>query len=162
MLLALGFFAFARADEGAYKNLVGMAQAAATDRGPDADDAPERAATGTEALKDALTDIRAPRAAATSPALRAPFAAAKADPGPSLVAVPVASKPRLWTRLYSTLVPSWRRPAFRSSSFEAAASTGTVRAPMTPLPALMPPPDSDAVAAGERRGLAELMSVSGQ
>jgi hypothetical protein len=161
-LLALGFFAFARADEGAYKNLVGMAQAAATDRGPDADDAPERAATGTEALKDALTDVRAPRAAAGVPASPAAFAAAKADPAPIFVSVPAAPKPRLWTRLYSTLVPSSRRPAFRSSGFEAAASTWTVRAPMTPLPALMPPPDSDAVAAGERRGLAELMSVSGQ
>lgn len=159
-LLAFGFFAFARADEGAYRNLVGMAQAAATDRGPDADDAPDRAATGTEALKDALTDVRPPRAAAPAPSSPAAFSAPAAGGVPSLVAVPAAPRPRLWTRLYSTLVPSWRRPSRRSSSFDAAASTGAVRAPMTPLPALMPPPDSDAVAAGERRGLAELMSVS--
>jgi hypothetical protein len=147
-LLALGVFAFARADEGAYRNLVGMAQAAATDRGPDAGDAPERAPGGAEALKDAVADVPAPRLPAT-----------KADAAPGAVAAPAAAKSRLWTRLYSTLLPSWRRPASLQSAFEPAVSTGTVRA-MIPLPALMPPPDSEAVTAGERRGLAELMSVS--
>lgn len=151
-LLALGVFAFARADEGAFKNLVGMAQAA-TDRGPDADDAPPNASARMGALKDAVADVPAPRAQASS-------TAPNADAAPGAVAAPAAAKPRLWTRLYATLLPSWRRPLPLSSAFEAAVSTGPVRARMAPRPALMPPPDSEAVTAGERRGLAELMSVS--
>ena len=146
-LLALGGFAFARADEGAYKNLVGMAQAA-PDRGPEADDAPPDASSRMGTLKDAVADVPSPRARADA----APFS--------PLAASPAAAAPRLWTRLYSTLLPSWRLPAPFSSAFEPAVSTGPARTSSTPLPALMPPPDSEAVAAGERRGLAELMSVS--
>jgi hypothetical protein len=151
-LLALGSFAFARADDGAYKNLVGMARAAATDRGPDVDDAPERASSEPDALKDAVADVPAPGSS------EAP--APKPAAAPAAVAAPAAEKPRLWTRLYATLLPSWRRPPSLSTAFDPAVSTGPVRARMTPLPALMPPPDSEAVSAGERRGLAELMSVS--
>ena len=107
-LLALGVCAFARADEGAYKNLVGMAQAAATDRGPDADDAPERAP--------------APNTA---------------DPAPAAVLAPAVSKPRLWTRLYSTLLPAWRSPSSLRGAFEPAVSTIPARALMISLPALL-------------------------
>ena len=159
-LLALGAFAFARADEGAYKNLVGMAQAA-PDRGPEADDAPTDAAAKMGTLKDAVADVPAPRSSAaetpSSPAASAPAEPASA---PAAAFASPSAKPRLWTKLYATLLPSWRRPAPRSSSFEQAASTAPVRVRATPLPALMPPPDSEAVSAGERRGLAELMSVS--
>ncbi len=147
-LLALGAFAFARADEGAYKNLVGMARAAATDRGPDADDA----RCGRDGLTEGVADVPAPRA----PEAPAPNTGA----APAAVSGPAAAKPRLWTRLYATLLPSWRHPSSLASAFDPAVSTGAVRARMTPLPALMPPPDSEAVAAGERRGMAELMSVS--
>jgi hypothetical protein len=156
VLLAFGALAFARADEGAYKSLVGMARTAATDRGPDAEDAAERASTGTDVLKDALADVPAPRARAAAPSRAAP----KADAGAAAPAPPPAAVPRLWTRLYATLLPSWRHPYSLAGAFEPASSTGPVRARMTPLPALMPPPASEAVAAGERRGLAELMSVS--
>ena len=46
-----------------------------------------------------------------------------------------------------------------AAAFEPAVSTAAVRAP-APLPALMPPPDSEAVMAGERRGMAELLSTT--
>ncbi|HEX4046520.1 MAG TPA: hypothetical protein VH309_01725 [Elusimicrobiota bacterium] len=152
-LLALGAFAFARADEGAYKNLVGMARAAATDRGPDPDDAPPRAGT-TDALKDSLTDVPSPRAAAAEP--QPP----EGGSGPGAVAVPAASQPRVWTLLYSTLLPPRRSRASLQAAFDPAVSTASFRAPQAPLPALFPPPVSEAVSAGERRGLAELMSTA--
>ena len=164
-LLAFGSFVLARADEGAYKSLTGMAQAAATDRGPDVEadtDAVPRNKPAVDELKDSVADVpspRAPEANAAAEALPAALSAAKTDAAPGAVLVPAAGKPRLWTRLYATLLPSWRRASSRSS-FEPALSTGTVRVRMTPLPALMPPPDSEAVSAGERRGMAELMSVS--
>ncbi len=153
--------AFARAEDGAYKNLVGMAQAAATDKGPNPDDAPANPSRGTDALKDAIADVPAPAppAAASRPdasgALRP--AAFRLDPAASEDAPP--SRPRLWTRLSATLRPSPRRSTVPPGSFETAVSTGAVRAP-APLAALMPPPDSEAVKAGERRGLAELLSTS--
>lgn len=168
VFLALGFFALARADEGALKSLAGMARAA-PDPGPEADDAPTDAAPRMGTLKDAVADIPAPRAVAdasaaapSSPAPAAP--SSSAPPAPPKKAAPPAAPsaapaPRLWTRLYSTLLPSWR-PATLSSSFETPLSTGPARVRATPLPALMPPPDSEAVRAGERRGMAELMSVS--
>ena len=149
-LLALGVLALARADEGAYQNLVVLARAAATDRGPDPDALAEPK-RGTDALKDPLAD------APLSPASTAKPAAANPET-PSAVPVAAApSRPLLWTRLYATLRPSWRRPAFPAVSSEPAVSTVAVR---TPLPALMPPPDSEAVKAGERRGMAELLSTS--
>jgi hypothetical protein len=162
-LLALGVFSFARADEGAYKNLVGMAQAA-PDRGPEADDAPTDASPKMGTLKDAVADVPSPRARSDAAPFSpfspfSPFAAGSAAPKAGAAASPAAAAPRLWTRLYATLLPSWRRPAPRSSAFETAVSTGPAGG-RTPLAALMPPPDSEAVSAGERRGLAELMSVS--
>ena len=165
-LLALFYStSLAGADEGAYKNLVGMARAAQTERAPDPDDVPERASTGSEALKDALADVPAPRAPSSpkSGAAAIPAAVPAAAPSaaaPPPVAVPASAKPRLWTRLYSTLLPSWRRPPAPRSEFDPLVSTAPFRGSMIPLPALMPPPDSEAVSAGERRGLAELLSVS--
>jgi len=171
-LIALGLFALARADEGAFKSLAGMAQAAPA-AGPEADDAPTDAAPKMGALRDAVADIPSPRAAASSApspaaAAPAPSSAAKPAPAPAAAApAAAASAPRLWTRLYSTLLPSWRPPQLLSSSFEAPLSTGSAAvrsmpppAPRSPLSALMPPPDSEAVTAGERRGMAELMSVT--
>lgn len=157
-LLAFGLFAFARADEGALKSLAGMAQAS-PDAGPEADDAPTDAAPKMGTLKDAVADIPSPRAAAASaPFSAGPAAAAKSAPAPAMT--PAAPTARLWTRLYSTLLPAWRRPVLLSSSFEAPLSTGPAAVRAAPLRALMPPPDSEAVTAGERRGMAELMSVS--
>ena len=159
-LLALGVFALARADEGALKSLAGMAQAA-PDAGPEADDAPTDAAPKMGTLRDAVADVPSPRAAAAAPSAAAPAPAAaapKAAPAPAAPAATPAAK--LLTRLYSTLLPSWHRPVLLSSAFEAPLSTAPAAVRASPLPALMPPPDSEAVSAGERRGMAELMSVS--
>ncbi|MDE2142003.1 MAG: hypothetical protein KGJ84_06285 [Elusimicrobia bacterium] len=118
----------ARADEGAYVSLVGMARSAAHDRGPDAGDAPPRARSE-----------RGDRPAVAAPAVRTP---------------------RVWTRLYAALMPSWRRVPFLTAAagFETASSTAAVRVPMVAAP--VPPPDAEAVRAGERRGLAELLSAA--
>lgn len=134
----------ARADEGAYGSLIGMAQSASEDRGPDAGEAPARDAQMKDALKDVVARAPAPRRAAAAPA---------PAPRDDERGVPAASSqaPRLWTRLYATLLPTWRRAAPSRSALEPAVSTAAVRAPL---------PDWDAVRAGERRGLAELLSAS--
>ncbi|MDE2142095.1 MAG: hypothetical protein KGL74_14795 [Elusimicrobia bacterium] len=118
----------ARADEGAYVSLVGMARSAAHDRGPDAGDAPAHGRPEREA-----------RPAVAAPAVRTP---------------------RVWTRLYAALMPSWGRVPFLANAdgFETASSTSAVRVP--PVAAPVPPPDAEAVRAGERRGLAELLSAA--
>ncbi len=146
MLISGAAWACARADEGAFTSLVGMAQAAKTDRGPDAGPAPDRAAAGAKTAKAEV--FTAPGAAIDDGA-----------PLKDAVAQPPAPKPRLWTRLYATLLPAWRKAPSLSGSFEPAVSTGAVRA-LRPLPAPEPLPDSESVKAGERRGLAELLSVS--
>jgi hypothetical protein len=143
-LLAFAAFAFARADEGAYESLIGMAQAAKTDRGPDAGPAPDPASAGAK-----------PRRAGAVPAAPVDVEAGLKD----AVAQPPAPKPRLLTRLYATLMPSWRRVSSPRDPSEPAVSTGTARV-LLPMSALMPPPDSEAVKAGERRGMAELLSAS--
>jgi hypothetical protein len=157
-LLAVGVMALARADEGAYRNLVGMAQAAASDPGPNPDDAPANPARGTDALRDAIADVPAPLPTpeAKPDAPRSPTP--RSVPGGDAPAAP--SRPRLWARLYATLRPTPRRPSALSDAFELLVSTAAVRAAAAPLPALMPPPDSEAVKAGERRGLAELLSTT--
>lgn len=149
--------AVARADEGAYRSLVGMARAAEAERKPappESEEAaripakPEEAALDgasaaraadaslKDALRDALSDVPAP-------ARRTP------EPAP-------AAGPRPWTRLYSTLVPSWRKMPVLGASFEAPRSTAAASA-LRPLTTVVPL-DSEAVKAGERRGLAELLS----
>lgn len=132
----------ARADEGAYGSLVGAARSAAEDAGPDLGGSP--AADGI--LKDALNSpVRAPRAVRRSAAPRR----AEAE---GAVAQPEAPAPRLWTRLYAALTPSWH--AVPSLAAGPAVSSATVRTsiPGTPLARLA------AANAGERRGLAELIS----
>lgn len=143
--------ALARADEGAYRSLVGMAAAAATDKGPDPEAVPQPAPVPAqpqlrEALKDAVAD---------RPATRPTAPRSRAD-APRTEAAPQASAPaRPWIRYFSALTPS--RKAVSRASFEAPASTAAASA-LRPLPALTPPPESEAVKAGERRGMAELMS----
>lgn len=163
-LVLIHYTSYAGADEGAYKNLVGMAQSAATDRGPDPDDAPARAPAGPEEFKDAVADVPSPRAAPAPTAAPGGSSSSRSAPvfseapvrAPAPAAAPAAPKPRFWTRLYSTLLPSWRRPPSLQSAFDPVLSTAAVRAT---LPAAMPSSGSEAVSAGERRGLSELMSV---
>jgi hypothetical protein len=159
-LIVFGALSFVRADDGAFKNLVGMAKAAETDRGPDAEDAPDRAPAASiapDALRDAVADVPVPRAALAPQSDGAPMPAAAASPVQS--GAGAAPKARLWTRLYSTLLPSWRRPPSLRGEFDPAVSTAAVRATVSPARVAPPSPDSEAVAAGERRGLSELMSV---
>jgi hypothetical protein len=155
--------ASARADEGAYHSLVGMARSAQTDRGPEdgaqpadaakaaAPDAaaPAKDPAGEAALRDALRD-----ALADIPAQKSTATRRSTEPAPA-----PAPAPRLWTRLYSTLIPSWRQTPVLKSTYDAPASSAAA-AGLRPLRALVPPPDSEAVKAGERRGLAELLSSS--
>jgi len=152
--------ALARADEGAYRSLVGMARAAEAERKPAAPAEPDGADKPAERAADVLDG-----AASSAPAPDEPLKDALRDAlvrGPALAASarPAAAPPsRLWTKLYSTLVPSWRRMPVLRASYDAPSSTATAAA-LRPLRSLVPPPDSEAVKAGERRGLAELLSSS--
>jgi hypothetical protein len=141
-LLACAAFAFARADDGAYHSLIGMARSAKSDSGPDAGAIPDR-----------------PSAESKSGNKDVPAGLEEASELRDAVAQPPAPKPRLWTRLTATLLPSWRRPPAPLAACEPAVSTAAARG-LLPLPALMPPPDSESVKAGERRGLAELLSAT--
>jgi hypothetical protein len=153
LLLGALAFANARADDGAYGSLVGLAKTAVKNPAPEAEEGDASTAQMKEALKDAVAQPPEPR----SQARAQPPAETRNDD--ARVVTPAPSQgPRVWTRLYSSLIPSWRRaPAIPSlkSEFEPALSTAAVRAaPAAPAPA------PDAVKAGERRGLSELLSAS--
>ncbi|OGR98281.1 MAG: hypothetical protein A2V88_11490 [Elusimicrobia bacterium RBG_16_66_12] len=92
--------AAARAEESAYRSLIGMAESAASDPGPDAGDIPQAVP-------------RRPGARSSPEPRRQP---------PVLAVSPRAAS--AWTRLFSTLTPSWkahpppsRRPSWRASRF---------------------------------------------
>ncbi|MFI5345762.1 MAG: hypothetical protein ACHQ51_05250 [Elusimicrobiota bacterium] len=159
-LLIASAFVSARADDAAYGSLVGMARSAARARTADAAEADAGGADDRmrEALKDAVAQTPAPRAPVRAPTAPAP----DAEEGRAPVSVPAAAPARrMWTRLYSTLMPSWRRLPVLQDEFAPSASTATVRAaPPAAVAAPEPLPDSAAVKAGERRGLAELLSAS--
>jgi hypothetical protein len=149
----------ARAEqEDAYGSLVGMADSAADDKGPQAgeigpDLAEERSRSGPpEAAK---TDSPAPAVARTpgKPAASSSAAkreAAKNDDAPS-VTVPTATAPRVWTRLFASLLP----PMTRTSAFEVSASTAARR--VRPEPARLA---TAASAAGSAQGLLELVAAA--
>ncbi len=101
----------AEADD-AYGSLVGMADSATGDRGPQAGEIPP--------------DNPAMPASAAIPA-RAPkktSAESPKDEDAPAVSVPPAAPPRVWTRLFASLLPPPARPA----SFEVALSTAPRRA----------------------------------
>jgi hypothetical protein len=169
LLLATGMaWSGARADEGAYASLVGMARSASADLGPDAGPSsdgpaarPPAAPAPGESLKDAVAQPPSPRA----------VSAAASRPGGAPAAGPVKTRaedgvrpaasapgPRLWNRHYATLLPSWRPGPAPLSSFRAPASTAAFRG--APLPIELLPSNPDEVRAGESRGLAELLSSS--
>lgn len=145
----------ARADQDdAYGSLVGMAGSAASDRGPEAGDIPpdnpsietrSSSPAASAAPAAAYAPARAEKPAKPVPAPAAKREAAKDDDAPS-VAVPAASAPRVWTKVFSTLLP----PAARAAGFEVAASTASRGArPSTP-----------ASAAGSAQGLLELVAAA--
>lgn len=152
----------ARADQDdAYGSLVGMADSAASDRGPEAGAVPPDSPAMEEASFSPAPSAEAPSpegatARAGKPAKPAPAPAArreaptKEDDAPA-VAVPAAAAPRVWTRVFASLLP----PMNRASSFEVAAST----APRGARPEA-PRPSTPASAAGSAQGLIELVAVA--
>ncbi|MBI5247813.1 MAG: hypothetical protein HY923_11610 [Elusimicrobia bacterium] len=148
--------AFARA-ESALGSLVGMAASAAEDKGPDAGETPKdeaKPAQGSStapaeempASEQARARVESPR---PEPA-RTPQPSRKDDDGPS-VAVPASQPPRIWTRLFASLLP----PLSRSAAFEVEASTEAPRA--LPAPTR---PATPASAAGSAQGLREFVALA--
>lgn len=161
-------FAIARAQQNdAYGSLIGMADSAASDQGPQAgvmppdrpadDEGPRSPADAksdsSPAVERTEADIVPP---APAPARRAPSTRrdrsekSRDDDAPS-VAVPAAGAPRVWTKFFSSLMP----PMARIRAFEVAASTAARRArPEAPRPA------TAASDAGAAQGLLELVAAA--
>lgn len=151
----------ARADEDdAYVSLVSMAGSAASDRGPEAGAVPPDNPSIGEASSAPAPSVEAPapervpapaapKARASSPA--AEREARKRDDDAPAVTVPAAAAPRVWTRVFSALVPPMRR----APSFEVALSTSPRGArPEAPRPST---PASDT---GSAQGLLEFVAVA--
>lgn len=149
----------ARAEQDdAYGSLVGMADSAAGDRGPQAGDIPPdnaaaegRRIPGAPSGDAPETEFGSAQAVRTAKKpTEAKREAAKESDAPS-VAVPAVSAPRVWTKVFSSLIPSMTRvPAY-----EVAASTAPRRA--RPEPAREA---TAASAAGGARGLLELVAAA--
>jgi hypothetical protein len=149
LLLALAR-AGARAERNvAYGSLVGMADSASGDKGPQAGEIPPDDASG-EASKTEYGSARIERRARKASAPGAKREAAKDDDAPS-VSVPAAPAPRVWTRLFSSLIPAMSR----GSSFDVAASTAARRAGREGVR-----PATAASAAGSAQGLLELVAAA--
>ena len=156
---ALFLSALSRAEQAdAYKSLRGMAESAATDRGPNAGgidgakaeraadpkrrkgfSSRENGAARAGGTASAETDLR-DSVSDTRPAAAAPREEEAKPEGPS-VAAPFSPRPRLWTRLFAALLPP-SKPRFDAPQL----STATRR--LTPEEA-----------AGQARGLQEIISV---
>lgn len=143
----------------AYGSLVGMADSAAGDKGPQAGDIPRDNAPADEGRIAAATSSEAPKtdfgsAQAVRPAKKAAMPGAKAaqkeGDAPS-VAVPAASAPRVWTKVFSSLIPSLTRVA----SYEIAASTAAHRVRLEGSRAV-----TAATAAGSAQGILELVAAA--
>lgn len=156
-------FALARAEkDDAYGSLVGMADSAASDKGPEADEIPsgtapveERRAAAKPSGEEAGAEFGAaridkPAEKASAPASASKPAASKTDDDEPLVSVPAAS-PRVWTRLFASLLP----PMTRIAAFEVAASTAPRRAGRAPER-----PATEASVAGAAQGLLEIVSAA--
>ena len=167
LLLAATFllpFAIVHAQQNdAYESLVSMADAAAEDKGPRADldgersapAAPEAAKADSEAPAGVGSEVPGEARSEAKPSAPAPAPkrerpAPRHDDAPS-VPVPAAAAPRVWTKMFSSLLPSLARiPAF-----EVSASTAVRRG--RPEPAH---PATAASAAGAAQGLLELVAVA--
>lgn len=146
----------ARADEhDAYASLVGMAVSASSDRGPQAGEVPPDMAgrmTGRAAARAEEASEDAPEAQAHQP--RGAAKPASAVPAPKResarpvregaapsVLVPPSAAPRVWTKVFASLIPPMRR----APDFEVAASTR---------------PATAASDAGSAQGLRELFAAA--
>ena len=157
-------FALARAQQGdAYGSLVGMADSAASDQGPQAgeigsdlagerlgSEPPEAAKAGFEAPAGERSEVKVEAPAPARAPKRERVKPRREDDEPA-VSVPAAAAPRVWTKVFSSLLPNMTR----GSSFEVAASTAARRA--RPGPAR---PDTAASAAGSAQGMLELVAVA--
>lgn len=151
----------ARADQDdAYGSLVSMADSAASDRGPEAGAIPPDAPSIEEGFSAPAASAPSPEAAPSrteKPAKPAPAPAArreaaiKDDDAPAVAVPAAAAAPRVWTRVFASLLPPMRR----ASSFEVAAST----APRGARPDA-PRPSTPASAAGSAQGLIELVAAA--
>ena len=161
-LLLLPALARAEGDD-ALGNLVGMADAAATDKGPDAGDVPKDEPRVDEVARTETSPEPAPesspeRVEPAKPAVTAPAPAPvrkekvkEKDGDAPAVTVPAPQPPRIWTRVFASLLPS--EP--RVGSFEIAASTEATRS--LPAPSR---PVTTASAAGAAQGLIEFVAVA--
>jgi hypothetical protein len=163
VVLVLLPFALARtrAQETAYVSLVGMADSAAADRGPQAGEIPRDLAPMEESSAAASREQpeTAPISPVTSKIEEKPIHA----PGPKpikreavkegdapLVAAPARSAPRIWTSFFSSLLPA----ASPVPSFEVGASTAARARHAFARPA------TTASAAGAAQGFRELFAAS--
>jgi hypothetical protein len=151
-----------RAQETAYVSLVGMADSAATDRGPQAGEIPQGDRAGIEG--HAATEPRTePETAPAAPIVAKTAYASSYAPAPKrakreaekegeapMVAAPAPSAPRIWTSFFSSLLPA----ASSVPSFEVAVSTAPRALPRAPRPA------TTASAAGAAQGFRELFAAS--
>ncbi|OGS41926.1 MAG: hypothetical protein A2506_03025 [Elusimicrobia bacterium RIFOXYD12_FULL_66_9] len=134
LLLSCG--ALARAEESAYVSLVGMAETAANDRGPEAGEIP--------------SDL--PRRSEARPASR------QLKSEQSLLVFGASARPAsVRTRLFASLTPSTRVPSL--SSFEVGVST-SVRVQAASVPVTVWVEVSSAAHVGKIRGLAEYLAVA--
>ncbi len=162
-LLAASFAlirAGARAESDAYGSLVGMADSAAGDKGPQAGEIPPDNAAMPERRREEGPAYSSGSAEPETAAAPAPAAApkpakvkreaAKEDEAPAVTAPPPAP-PRAWTRLFSKLMPAPQRP----SSFEIAISTAPRR-----YRAKTAPRETAASASGAAQGMLEFVAAA--
>ncbi len=156
---------FSRAEQDdAYGNLIGMADSASSDKGPDAGEIPPDTAarpnssSGEPSKAESPTDESPKPEAAAAPApvkpaqpVR-PAARERADDDSAAVAAPATPAPRVWTRVFAALMP----PMTRIDTFEVASST----VPARPRAASAPRPVTVASDAGSALGLRELVSTA--
>lgn len=160
MTLALVRVAARAGQDDAYGSLVGMAESASSDEGPDAGSMPsdllnhsDRSAgrSPRSVPETSKAGFGAPAVVrrVDNPVVRAPKREAAKNEGAPLVAVPAAPAPRVWTRLFSSLLP----PMTRVSRFEVATST-------VALTVQPPHPATAASSAGSAQGLLELVAAA--
>ncbi|MEQ1919307.1 MAG: hypothetical protein ABL955_08920 [Elusimicrobiota bacterium] len=158
MTMALSRAAALAGQDDAYGSLIGMADSAARDKGPEAGDMPadlgnrDGGHPGADAPKPVIETGSAERRE-VKPVAQAPAPKREAvkDDGAPSVAVPAAPAPRVWTRLFSSLLP----PAARVSGFDVAVSSAARRG--RPAPAH---PATAASAAGSAQGMLELVAAA--
>ncbi len=146
----------------AYGSLVGMAVSASSDKGPEAGEIKPDAAHREKGAADAPSgdapktvygSAFVQKSERTSPSPGDNRPPAKDEKEAPAVAAPASSAaaPRIWTRLFSSLLP----PMTRIPAFEVAASTAPRRVRRS-----LERPVTTASAAGSAQGLLEIVSAS--